>query len=472
MNKFKAKLSELFGIDIRSLALFRIGLSLVILWDLANRLQDLTAHYTDEGIVPRSFLIETLHPWHLSLHLMSGIWQVQLLLFILTGIFAFALLVGYKTRWATFWTWLFIISMQLRNPMIDQGGDILLKVLLFWAMFLPLGAYWSLDRHLSREPAPAKQVISAGTTALLLQLCFMYWFSALLKIDPTWTKDGTAIWYALSIEQYSTDFGLYLLHYTHLLKILTFATFYLEAFGPFFAFSPIWTGPLRLATAVTFILFHLLGLQLTMELAHFPYICAAGWLAFIPGWFWDRLLKKQTFSSIPWKASWFSNGMASFFLVFIFLWNLSTLGISWRYLSPPSPPLSYLLALDQTWDMFAPYPITLDGWYVMPGLLKDGTEVDLFAAGAPVSWEKPASLSRTYPNDRWRSYMMNLLLQESGESYIPYYAEYLCRNWDKKHLPDQQLINFDIFFMMKINDVDAPPAPPEKTLIWHQECSQ
>ena len=34
--------------------------------------------------------------------------------------------------------------------------------------------------------------------------------------------------------------------------------------------------------------------------------------------------------------------------------------------------------------MFAPYPLKDDGWYVMPGVLFSGDEVDLWGGGSPV----------------------------------------------------------------------------------------
>src|SRR5215217_7632278 len=49
-----AKVVEIFGADLRSLATFRIVLALLVLSDLANRATDLFAHYTDAGIMPRT----------------------------------------------------------------------------------------------------------------------------------------------------------------------------------------------------------------------------------------------------------------------------------------------------------------------------------------------------------------------------------------------------------------------------------
>jgi hypothetical protein len=474
MSKLKSKFIELFGIDLRSLALFRMGLALVLIGDLLVRLQDLKAHYSDDGVLPRSALIESfLDPGALSIHLMSGLWQVQLLLFIIQIAFALALLVGYYTRIVTFVSWFLLLSLQLRNEMILQGGDIVLKMLLFWSLFLPLGAYWSLDQKLNKQNPSTFQIFSTGTLALLLQICFIYWFSALLKNDPTWREEGTAIWYALSIEQYATPLGHELLLYPQLLKFLTFTTFYLESYGPFFAFSPIWSGPIRMATVIVFILFHLLGLNLTMELALFPYICAVAWLAFVPGWFWDYVLKKrsQLTQIPPWRAGWLSNLLASFFLLYVFLWNVSTLGIVWPPFSPPSPQIiNSMLDIDQKWDMFAPSPLRVDGWYVIPGRLKDGTQIDVMT-GKALNWEKPPLLSAIYPNDRWRSYLMNFYITEEGYLYIPYYAHYLCQNWNENHSSDQQLLAFDIYYVVKENSLENPSDPYKKIPLWHQTCS-
>lgn len=464
MDAWKSKLKELCAIDIRSLALFRMGLAIVILGDLLVRLSDLKAHYTDWGVLPRDSLISSfLDDWNVSLHFINGTWQIQLLLFGLSALFAVALLIGYKTRLATILSWFFLISLHTRNPVILQGGDIVLRVLLFWGMFLPLGACWSIDQK--NKKVPEYQIASVATLALLLQVCFIYWFAALLKTHETWRQDGSAIWYALSIEQYATTFGRALLQFPDLLKVLTFATFYLEAFGPFFAFFPIWTGPLRFATAIAFIFFHLIGMNLTMELAHFTYICAVAWLVFVPGWFWEKVFKRV--SPINWVPGRLTNSLAVFFIGYIFLWNLSTLDMSQQF---KWDAIGSLFRLDQQWDMFAPYPLREDGWYVIPGKLRDGTEVDLYTEGQPVSWKKPPLLSATYKNDRWRSYMMNLFLEEEGKIHLFFYARYLTKRWNESHPFEKQVLTFNIFYMMKVNSLDNPLRGYEKIDLWHHNC--
>lgn len=460
---------ELCEIDTRSLALFRIGIALVLLGDLLIRLQDVTAHYTDWGVLPRDILIaHVIDVSNLSLHLINGTAPFQVILFCLSALCAMALLVGYHTRLATVLSWILLISLQSRNPLILQGGDIVLRLLLFWSMFLPLGACWSLDAKNRKELPYENQIASAATLALLLQVCFIYWFSALLKVDDSWRRDGTAVWFALGVEQFSTPFGLYLLQYPTLLKIFTFATFYLEALGPFFAFSPLFTGPLRFATALAFIFFHLVGLNLTMDLGHFSYVCTVAWIVFIPKWFWDLIQTPQYIPKVNWKASRFSNALALFFIAYIFLWNVRTLGIATPLLAEANA-IGPLLRIDQYWNMFAPFPMKENGWYIIPAKLADGTEVDLFRDGQPLSWNKPSLVSSTFKSDRWRAYMMTLFFDENNALYLKHYSWYLCKQWNEKHPLNQQLTSFEIVFMLTLNGLDGPQAP-QKIVLWHHEC--
>src|SRR5262245_56404876 len=104
-------LSAIFGLDLRSLAAFRIGVALFILWDLISRSFDLTAHYTDTGILPRLWanqyfaggsLYRSLNPAALSPHMLTGSALGIALLFLIHGVAALGLLLGYRTRLMTF----------------------------------------------------------------------------------------------------------------------------------------------------------------------------------------------------------------------------------------------------------------------------------------------------------------------------------------------------------------------------------
>ncbi|NJO94024.1 MAG: HTTM domain-containing protein [Hydrococcus sp. RM1_1_31] len=270
-QKRKAKLEQLFGLDLRSLALLRIGLAVLLLVDLFKRAQDIQAHYSDRGILPREVLIEhNLNLWRWSLHLFSGQALFQGLLFILAGAIALALLIGYRTRFVTILSWALLFSLQMRNPLIINAGDVELRLVLFWSIFLPLGACYSIDNAFNSSPRilPTR-ILSAATVALTLQVCFVYWFTCALKSDPIWHTEGSAVYYALNLDYLVTPIGKFLLNFPSLLVFLTFTTIWFELLGPFLLFIPFRTDLFRFLAVILFILLHI-GFGSGLSIGLFP----------------------------------------------------------------------------------------------------------------------------------------------------------------------------------------------------------
>ena len=291
---FASKLEELFGLDLRSLALFRIGLALVIIADLIIRGEALEAHYTDYGVLPRPAAIDRiLHPWYWSVHLLSGQPLVQGILFLFAFLVALALLVGYQTKLATIVSWALVVSLHNRNPVLIFTGDNVLRAVLFWAMFLPLGACYSVDSALNSSTKKLPQrILSVATLALTLQICFVYIFSVAFKAQSPvwWWPEGSAVYYALSFDHYVTELGQFLLNFPPLLVFFTYVAFVLEGVGPLFLFVPFRTGFFRCCTIVAFILLHI-GLELTMNLGLVQVLSIVIWLVFIPSEVWELVSK-------------------------------------------------------------------------------------------------------------------------------------------------------------------------------------
>ncbi len=556
----REKVTVIFGADLRSLAAFRIVLALLVLVDLANRAGDLHAHYTDEGVLPRTVVIERLlSPWSFSLNLINGQLFFQAMLFVAAAVAALGLLLGYRTRLMTFVVWILMLSIQLRSILVDGSDASLLRLLLFWSMFLPLGAYWSLDRTLKGPTyRPSTRFLSVATVGLFMQIAFMYWFTALLKSGSEWREDGTALYYALSLDQMSTPLGTYLLNFPSLLEVMTFATFALEAFGPFLLFCPFFTGPVRTAAAASFMGLHF-GIWLTMNIGIFSWTSAFCMVCFFPEWFWEnatRLLRwfdgrrwvprtadnlgraarllASTLSSLDpggrqpalaglagrgdenrtgglfarltslsppvsgvmaqearskargasnekqaaskpemLKASLTTNLLACFFLLYIFCWNLTT--VSDFALPDRAVPIGYFLGLDQRWAMFSPNPSTQDGWYVIPGTLRDGTKTDLMSVTRDdyrlheVSWDKPQRVKYTYKNERWRKYLENLWSQDHADERL-YFGQYICREWNSRHESPQQVMTFEMVYMLENTLPPGQQPKVEKVVIWEHRC--
>jgi hypothetical protein len=452
-------------VDLRALAALRVSLGALLLADLLLRWPHVAAHYGEHANVPRASLT------YFSLHALGGSVAFEGCLFALAAAFAAMLLAGWRTRLATCASWILLISLHLRNPLLLDGGDRLLALLLFWGMLLPLGARFSIDARLHPDARPAGNVIcSVASLALLLQVAFSYIFSALLKDPRLWVIEGSAIYYALHVDLITRPLGKALLQYPFLLKLASRGTYAMELLGPFFAFVPLGARYFRLATAAAFIGFHVL-LALCLHLGLFPFICIAAWLVFLPVELWDRLERawrmvsrsSRMATSAPRvvgpepapSGARASALIAAACLAFVFYWNLGTI----LPMLPVPRPFAWIgeqLCLRQRWAMFAS-PLRADGWWVMPASLRDGSEVDLHTGASPVRREKPEDVARTFPTIRHMKWLSNVWRAEHRAN-IAHYADWLRWDWDSRHGPARAVRSLRIFYM--VEETSLPGRPP------------
>ncbi len=297
--RMRAALAQVVTGDLRSLAVLRISLGLLILVDLIDRSRDLSVHYTDYGMLPRAALLSKfINGLAVCLHVCVGTWPGMLVLFVLQAAVACALLAGFHTRIMAVLSWFLMYSLHLRNPVVLQGGDDLLRMLLFWGMFLPLGARWSIDAACEEAeswlqdgaPPPAKPagVVTWATVGALVQVVCIYWGTAIAKTGVEWHGEGSAVYYALQFDQLALAPALWLRNYYDVTVWLTHLTLFWEGYGPFFLLCPVLFGPVRTLAALMFVGMHF-GFATFLLIGLFPWIDLASMVMLLPAWFWDKL---------------------------------------------------------------------------------------------------------------------------------------------------------------------------------------
>jgi hypothetical protein len=504
---FRDSISGLFSLDLRSLGLFRIGLGAILLIDAVRRWFLAEAFYSDSGVFPRSLNLEMLQRNYWSLHLATGTVWGEGILFGASILSALALLVGFRTRLATALSFLLLLSLHNRNGFIINGGDSLLRQLLFWGLFLPLGARFSLDRTLAERTDPnplrgLKSVCSVGTAALTLQVFLVYFCAACEKTSPMWRSDGTAVYYAFHLGFFATSFAGYFLQYPTLLKWLTELTILLEYFGPFLLFVPVGRVPCRIMAVALFWFFHS-GIGLAFNIKTFAAVSIISWLALVPGVVWDRLIPRtraarRLLGDLWRKAKAHSLAVLAFRrfqplfgarlrgerlhlrssvlgsiaagVLFLAILSVLIRGLKLPILQDYSPSwldgLCATLRLDENWSMFAPDIPQSSGWYVAVAKLRSGQEVDLRRSGASVAWDRPPTVSDTYETVEWANYCA-YLQADRYVRYRPYYAAFVCRKWNETHDPAKQVNTLKLYYMRE----NTPPPgavaehPIEKILL-------
>jgi hypothetical protein len=453
---------EMFAIDLRALAVVRMGAALILLWDLAFRARDLTAHYTDDGILPRAARLQLswdfCEPWWLSLHMLSGSWWWNATLFATAALAALALLCGVRTKLALAVSWLLLYSLQARFPMLLQGGDALLRCLLFWLWFLPLDAY---SCHRNAAASPNKSLSSMSTVAIILQLLCMYLFTALLKSSPLWTTNFHATYYALQIDHFTKPGGYALLAYPILLQGVTASALVLEFIGPLLLLVPVGNRFARVIVPLLFIVFHL-GLVVCLDLGTFPWICMLYWLLVLPtavwdaaerGWGWLRGQPKlpalRNPPAQPSSHSVMLNAVAAFLIMYVVLMNVARLRNPLATVGNfPMNLLGKVTGLEQYWNMFSPGPYQYGSWLRVEGVLADGTLVNLREPTHPLDDVKPRNVSATYPTQYWRRCFVTAYEFEDAVQQTAL-LNYYVKQWNQTHAPTQQLVAARLVHMVQ-----------------------
>lgn len=459
---------------MKALSLLRIGISLVVIADLIIRGGDLQAHYADAGIW-KTNLIYTFG-WkqgYWTFHSLSGSVIFEFILFAIHFLFAACLLFGYKTKWSSILVWLFTISLHNRNVFVLQAGDDLLRMILFWGIFLPWNAYYSLDAK--KNDLRIKQNTIANFGYLLL-LASVYFFTAILKTSPEWRGEGTAIYYALSLEQIRLPLGDYLYQFPNAMKVLTHSVFYIELLLPFLILFPSKKGYLRLIAFLLLALLHT-GIGLTLYVGLFFVISMVSALGLLPLSNFtvnnkasvklkpqisqtntNGLMSKSAIRGIEF----FSNSICLMVIVFCFIINLSsTSWFQYELKNEFQIPVN-ALRLNQYWGMFSPSIMKNDGWFVYYGIDEQGRQWDFRTNKDYVDFKKPEHIVSMYKTDRWRKLAENMA-NDNFTFLRPLYGKYVLDKWNEEH-PDKKIVTLNLYYMEKINLADYKSTDPEKKL--------
>jgi hypothetical protein len=179
---------------------------------------------------------------------------------------AVLLLMGLLTRFAAVMSWMLSLSFMNTNYYLDNAGDTIRIILLFYLMLCPCGAVWSVDALFRRRAGPV-YVHPWPLRLIFMQMIFVYWMNGLYKLfGPTWLH-GNSLFYVLG-DMALTRFSQTGVPIPHVMtRIMTWSVLAWEVSFPLLV---IWKWPRRFALFMG-VMFHL-GILATMELAMFvPY---------------------------------------------------------------------------------------------------------------------------------------------------------------------------------------------------------
>lgn len=454
-------LQTVFSLNTKALSVFRILLALIVLCDLWFRIWSFDIFLSVWWVMPLELLFDNHYNeafW--SLHtLIAADWRVISLL-IIEWLAVIWLLVWRKTRVMSIVVWVLICGVQARNPMILNWWDTVLRVLLFWSLFLPLWVRRSVDsRTVPKEQRPT-HICHAWSVWFILQMVSIYVFSYILKADPSRHSNFDATYLALSLDAFRTPLGDILYGQYDVMKVMTQFVYLLEWRWRVLLFFPRKNTVTRTGILWVFCMFHL-GLALTMHIGTFPWIMIAWWITLLPLYevsHWDPE-KKIVDSSMRWTTTL----LLSIVFIYITCWNIRTTDFDRhaQWFPYEMNRIGFLLRVEQHRSMFAPYPTLEDGRYEINWVAQSWPTI-LHKKDYGILYGSNPWIDRRYSNEK-RHKLYNNMRSKSWSYLRDSYLSYLC---------SQE--NFDTIDMNYITEktlANYQTAPSKRIFLATKQCT-
>jgi predicted DCC family thiol-disulfide oxidoreductase YuxK len=277
-----------FGeLDLRPIALFRIALGLLILFNLLDLAPNLTAWFSDEGLLPRPLLLSSTRHDRFSLHDAFGTPTATWVYWFLAMTVASAMTVGYRTRSSQVLTYVFFAGYNERLVYVFDGSDAVLRFALFFLIFCQSGNRYSRDAvNAAAAGRPLPERGSAFPIRLIqLFVALMYLGSALHKLAVPMWLDGTALHYVLSIPHTLTrDWATVLADSAFIVKAGTWYGLVSEILFIALVFSPFMHRRAKAIGLLIGLVLHV-GISFALNIGLFSYLMPITYLAYFePEW--------------------------------------------------------------------------------------------------------------------------------------------------------------------------------------------
>ncbi|MFP8953445.1 HTTM domain-containing protein [Natrialbaceae archaeon A-arb3/5] len=482
-------------IDTRTLAVFRIFVGLLIVADILLRSRNFAYYYTDDGAVPQDLAVALSSDGAFSVYHFTSDPTVIAALFALQILVAIQLIVGYKTRLATIVSFLLVISLDHHNPLVTSYADILFRLLLFWAIFLPLGERWSIDAvHADRSPRAS--IANAASALILFQMVYMYIVNGYHKAQEELWISGDATPLVMGLDDMTFLLAEYVREFPTLLQLGGLMWFYMLLFSWLLI---LLVGRKRMLFAFLFVGGHAM-FAVTVRIGAFAYVALAGLLLFFQAQTWRdgktllgyagvdtarisaRLSRlERVADAVPSlqlsderiqraRSAAYDVSLAlvvASMIVFMLFTYLPMGAVLGDDVTPEEEidDVASIVAVDQpTWTVFAPTPRTTDRYYVFPAKTADGDLIDVYNE-RPLTYERPHDqLQKQYGTYRERFYMNSVRRGGSSDgNFAPdAMAEQLCETWEDEH--GIELTNINMYHVNEDITLDSITTPEDREM--------
>ncbi len=262
-------------------ALYRIAYGVLVLSTAMLLRPEWLTWFGPRGLLSLRTMRETAPGWRLNLFAALPPTEASAnAIFWILLVAAALLTLGLLTRLCSVVVFVCLASMHQRDIFMANSGDTLLCVSGFFLIFAPAGAALSVDRLLrigwGSETAEIRPRAPWAQRLIQIQTALMYFTSFWAKSQGSHWMDGTALYYALHIEQLQRFPVPAWLTAPVLVKLATWLALFVE----FSLGVLVWFKDLRYAILLCGFLFHMC-IEYSMNIPLFEWIASATFITFL-----------------------------------------------------------------------------------------------------------------------------------------------------------------------------------------------
>ncbi len=237
------------------------------------------------GIFPYSSYLELLESYHLSFlaYPFNQPFAPQIFLLIVI-LFSGAYLLGYGGRVSGIFLIILLSVLKFRNGFILDGSDNVIQVTLPFLVIADSHYFFRYtEKSIKENDAPdiveyfwisVKKVALVG---LMIQVCYIYFFTSLAKLQGDVWLNGTAIYYTMRVSDFmATSWNIPLTKNHYFVVLGTYFTIIFEIAFPFL----IWFKETKYWIILSGIILHI-GIWIFMRIDNFSWIMIGTYFIFI-----------------------------------------------------------------------------------------------------------------------------------------------------------------------------------------------
>ncbi len=254
--------------------------------------------FDSHGIVSIETYQDIINYYDLQLFNINFNYELNISLFLIFGLLcSFLFMLGFLQRISAFAIFILLFIFKIRNIYLLDGADNVISVILPFYFFIQTYSFSKKYDHFIDtvfDRLKLSKFISTisyySTIGIMIQICIIYFFSGLHKLEGETWRNGTALYYILNSNDFSPSFlNRYITQSLLLIKFLTWFTIFFQI-----SFSIlIWLKKTKNAYIFLGISLHL-GIFILMKIDNFSFVLISCYSVFLNNKSFDYLKRECT----------------------------------------------------------------------------------------------------------------------------------------------------------------------------------